>query len=50
MFETFARRLMAWRQERIAIRKLELMDDHILIDMGTSRGTIREFVRRRTRC
>ena len=45
MLGVLARRLMAWRQERIAIRKLELMDDHILTDMGTSRENIREFVR-----
>jgi uncharacterized protein YjiS (DUF1127 family) len=50
MFDTLTRRLIAWRQERIAIRRLTLMDDHLLHDMGTSRQDIREFVRSRRGC
>lgn len=50
MFDTLTRRLIAWREERIAIHKLMLMDDHLLYDMGTSREDIREFVRRRRGC
>lgn len=49
MFETFTRRWRAWRQERIAVRRLMAMDDHLLEDMGASRETITDYVRARTR-
>lgn len=50
MFDTLTRRLIAWREDRIAIRRLMLMDDHLLHDMGTSREDIRDFVRSRRGC
>ncbi|GLQ58114.1 DUF1127 domain-containing protein [Devosia nitrariae] len=50
MFDTLTRRLIAWRKEQTAIRRLMLMDDHLLHDMGTSRDEIRDFVRSRRGC
>jgi uncharacterized protein YjiS (DUF1127 family) len=50
MFDTLTRRLIAWRKEQNAIRRLMLMDDYLLHDMGTSRDEIRDFVRSRRGC
>ena len=38
------RRYIDWRQRRIAVRKLHMLDDHILADLGTERRGIEAFV------
>lgn len=47
MFGKFTGLFTAWRQQRIALRKLRQMNDHLLQDLGTSREAIEDFVRQR---
>ena len=44
MFEPITRRLRNWRIRSITRRKLHLLDDRLLADIGTERSTIGEFV------
>jgi len=44
MFEPLTRKFIAWHQRRIAIRRLERMDDRLLADVGTKRDEISCFV------
>lgn len=48
MLEFFTCRLRHLQQRRTAIRKLALLDDHLLIDIGAERGTLGDFVDKRT--
>ena len=47
MFTRFTRRFRAWQQDRAAIRKLAMLDDRQLADMGIARSEIDGFVRDR---
>ncbi|WP_083982602.1 DUF1127 domain-containing protein [Devosia soli] len=44
MFKPIAHRLIVWRIRSATRRKLALLDDHILDDIGTSRADIGDFV------
>lgn len=46
MFEPIASRLRNWRLRNIARRKLAMLDDRLLADIGTERDTIGDFVAR----
>lgn len=39
----------AWWQKHEAIRRLNALDEHLLVDMGTSRNGIVRFVSKPTR-
>jgi uncharacterized protein YjiS (DUF1127 family) len=44
MFETMRRRFADWRLRQIARRKLSMLDDRLLLDLGTERDCIGDFV------
>lgn len=44
MFEPLTRKFLDWRQRRIAIRTLHMLDDRLLADVGTKRDNIAGFV------
>ena len=44
MFETIRIRLHFWHLRNVARRELSLLDDRLLADIGTRRGSIAKFV------
>lgn len=44
MFETIGRRFRAWRQFSVTYRRLALLDDRLLADIGAERASIAEFI------
>jgi len=44
VFTRFTRRLRSWQQDRAMIRKLAVLDDRLLADMGITRRDIERFV------
>lgn len=46
MFEPLTRRLHAWHMRNFTRRKLSMLDDRILADLGIERGGIGDFVAR----
>ena len=44
LFDPIARKLHAWRERRLAIRRLHQLDDRLLADLGASRDDIVRFV------
>jgi uncharacterized protein YjiS (DUF1127 family) len=48
LFDPIARRLSAWRERRLAIRRLHQLDDRLLADLGVSRDYIARFVQSRS--
>lgn len=46
MFEPLTRRLHAWHMRNVTRRKLSMLDDHLLGDMGIERNTIGDFLAR----
>lgn len=44
MFAPLTRKFVAWAQRRLAIRRLERLDDRLLADVGTRRDEISSFV------
>lgn len=48
MFEPIKRRLQRWHQRNVTRRRLALLDDRLLADIGTRRSGIRDFVAAQT--
>ncbi|MBJ3785889.1 DUF1127 domain-containing protein [Devosia sediminis] len=46
MFEPLSRRLHAWHMRNVTRRKLSMLDDRLLGDMGIERSHIGDFVAR----
>jgi uncharacterized protein YjiS (DUF1127 family) len=44
MFEPISRRLRKWHIRSITRRKLSMLDDRLLADIGTNRNGISDFV------
>ena len=44
MFEPLTRKFLDWQQRRVAVRKLHMLDDRLLADVGTKRDDIACFV------
>lgn len=44
MFEPIARKFVDWSRRRHAIRRLRVLDDRLLADMGVRRAEIDAFV------
>ncbi|GEM_PF-934792 len=47
MFEPLALSLRNWRLRQVTRRKLAMLDDRLLADIGTQRDTIGDFITRR---
>src|SRR5690606_34810688 len=47
MFQPLALRLRNWRLRQATRRKLAMLDDRLLADIGTQRDTIGDFIARR---
>lgn len=48
MFEPLARRLHYWRLRSVTRRKLAMLDNRLLADIGTDRDNLGDFVARRS--
>jgi uncharacterized protein YjiS (DUF1127 family) len=46
MFEPLTTRLHAWHMRNLTRRKLAMLDDRLLIDMGIERRSIGDYVAR----
>lgn len=44
MFEPIRNRLRRWHLRSVTRRKLSLLDDRLLVDIGTTRSGIADFV------
>ncbi|WP_338721784.1 DUF1127 domain-containing protein [Devosia sp. XK-2] len=46
MFEPITRRLYAWHMRNFTRRKLSMLDDRLLTDLGIERDCIKDYVAR----
>jgi len=44
MFEPLTRKFQTWRRRRQTLRRLHMLDDRLLADMGTCRDDLEAFI------